>query len=286
MALATSALIGGIGAAVSGIAGLAKGVGQAEKPSPTVDTTGLQNLRIDTTGQDTQKRALANYENIVNTGGAEFDQASRDLADMFRQYSESGALPTQADIDRSNIFAASTFAPQRVAQEQAFRDQILEANRQAALSGRNINDPVLRARLAQEQTRQNALLQAQQGAFATQFAQQQPKERLSYAEGRTNVLSQALQNRLGQQQNLFALGQNAFGQALQSYGAQSSNQQFIAQANFQNQANQITGGERVSNVLSGVMAGAGAGLGTYSQIQNLFNPIPLYQPNQNMQVRQ
>ena len=130
-----------------------------------------------------------------------------DLAAMLKQYSQAGgADPTTADISRSNDLAAKLFGGQRVAMQQSFQDQTIAANRQAALMGRSANDPILAAKLAQEQTRQSALLDANQGAYATQYAMQQPAQRLGYAQNYASLqgglASQAMANR----QALLGLG--------------------------------------------------------------------------------
>ncbi len=137
--------------------------------------------------------------------------AQNDLASLLQQYQNGGNMPTAQDTSRSQAFAQSQFDPQRVAMQQAFADQTTQANRQAALSGRGVNDPILRAKLAQQQTQQSAILNSQQGAFATQYAMQQPKERLGFAEGRANVLTQNMQQRMGLETNIFAQGMAAQG---------------------------------------------------------------------------
>jgi hypothetical protein len=134
-----------------------------------------------------------------------------------------------------------------VAQQQAFQDQLTAANRQAAISGRGMNDPILRARLGQEQTRQQGLLEAQQGAFGSQLALALPTQRAGFAEQRAN---QALRN----QAALFEAGQSALGQERQFRLA--SGTRFGTQ----------TSGGGVGGAISGALGGAGAGLG----IANLF----------------
>lgn len=145
-------------------------------------------------------------QDITNSLGSQ-----RGLAEMFQQYSQSGGWASGQDIAQSQQFAGQIFNPQRVAMQQAFQDQQVQADRQAALMGRGTNDPILRAKLAQEQTRQGSLLEAQQGAYGAQLAQQQPDRRLGYAqqgaEVQSGLASQAMRNRLA----LSSLGEAMLG---------------------------------------------------------------------------
>lgn len=135
--------------------------------------------------------------------------ASRDLAAMLKAYSlEGGADPTSGDISRAGSLADMLFKSQRVQMEQGFGDQLTQANRQAALMGRGVNDPILKAKLATEQTRQAAVLNAQQGGWATQYAMQQPLQRLGFATDRANVLGGLASQAMANRQALLSMGSN------------------------------------------------------------------------------
>ncbi len=155
--------------------------------------------------------AAQSFNNFANAGPGQQDVSNytggqRDLASMLQQYSQGGFMPGQQDISKANDFAGQMFQAQRTQQTQAFQDQLTQANRQAALSGRGVNDPILRAKLAQEQTRQGAMLDSQQGAYAAQYAQSMPGQRLQYAQQRVGVLGDMSNQAWNNQQQRFNMG--------------------------------------------------------------------------------
>ena len=169
--------------------------------------------------------------------------ASRDLAAMLQQLSQTGGIPGMEDLATSQQFAGDVFRPQQVALQQSFKDQLTSANRQAAISGRDLNDPILRAQLAQQQTQQQALLGAEQGSFAAQFAQNLPLQRLGFAGQRADVLGQLSGQAMQNQMSLAGLGSNLLGQ----------------ERNFRlAQATKTTGGG-LGGAISGALGGLGAG---------------------------
>lgn len=129
------------------------------------------------------------------------------LADLEarRSAAERGGLAGEADITAARGFTEQLLAPQRIAQQQAFEQQLTQANQQAALTGRGANDPILRNRLAQEQLRSQERLGAQQTALTAQVGQQAAQQRLNLLGG---LATQALQNR----QILSQLGSGLLGQ--------------------------------------------------------------------------
>lgn len=181
--------------------------------------------------------------------------ASRDLAAMLDQYSKSGGIPGAADITSAQNLAGGLFQGQRMALQQNFMDQETESARNAAISGRGANDPVLRNKLAQEKTRQQMLLDANQGSLSQQLAMQMPGQKLGYASQRANVLqglaSQAMSNR----QALLSIGE----------GIQSNERNFrIATATKENTQHGGVGG-----AISGGLAGLGAGMSAVSGMGGL-----------------
>lgn len=270
MAAITSAIIGGIGAATSAAGSIASAVGRASRKDPTFDIG--QETSFEKQGSINAIEGLAGFRNALGREVAQGSSAQLDLANMLQQYAETGAIPTAQDNVRSQAFAQSQFDPQRVAMRQAFQEQLTQANRQAALSGRGINDPILRAKLASEQTRQNALLQSQQGAFATQFAMQQPLQRLSFMSDRANTLVNRGQTALGNFANMAQLG---LGAQQQGFGQRFS----LAQAKYMEQANTRSEGEKIGDVLGsigkataglGSMTGMGAGISGGGGLQSLI----------------
>lgn len=130
-----------------------------------------------------------------------------------------GFLPTQQDISRTRGISEQLFAPEQVALRQRFEEQERQARISAQGLGRRLDDPILRAKLAQEQTRQQERLQAQIGARGQELALLQPRERLQLGQAALQIGAGALQTG---QQRLQTLGSRAgiFGglatQALQN----------------------------------------------------------------------
>lgn len=185
-------------------------------------------------------QAFGQLQNTINNG------SYKSYQNMLGEYSQTGGAASQGDISRANQFTQSIFAPQQTQLNQAFQQQLYGANQQAALSGRDVNDPLLRAKLAQEQTRQQQTLGAQQTAFSAQQANQYSQDRLGYA-------GQAAQNDLSTYGNLFNTAQQGL-QSERSFGMQK------AQGEFMQQANSTSFAQRLGATLQGGIAGAGAGL--------------------------
>lgn len=184
--------------------------------------------------------------------------ANRDLAALLQQYQQSGGAPSGQDIGQANQYANQLFAGQRVGAQQSALQAQQQFQAQAAIQGRGGLDPVFQNKVAQQQQQQEALINANQGAFAAQSAQQFSQNRLGYAAQRSNVLgglaSQALSNR----------------QALVSMGSQlqSAERNFrLASANRSTtgQSTQTSGGG-LGGAITGGLAGLGAGLGLMNQL--------------------
>jgi len=222
-------------------------------------------------GAEVQGGALNDLTSFVNAGPGMQDveagvASQRSLADLLDSFSKGGFLPSAQEISAAQGFAADVFAPQRLALEQAFEQQGVQASRGAALSGRSQNDPVLRNMLSQDMTRQNALLASQQGAYGAQYAQQMPQQRLQYAgqlaDVRGGLATQAMQNRTA----LLGLGnqiQNAERNFRLSIADRTSNQN--------SESVTQTGG--FGEVLKGIagVAGTAASIGSgFQQLGSLF----------------
>jgi hypothetical protein len=173
-------------------------LGSEEKQSTSVDLgqAGAQERWL-------QDQGFADYAKIRNQGnrlGNRAQEAGNDFASMLRRYSQGGFMPSKGQMSTANKFAQNIFAPQRTQLAQSFQDQIRNANRQAGMMGRRPNDPILAAKLGQEQMRQQSMLNAQQGSFAQQYAMQMPQQQLDYAgqlaSVRQGLASQAMQNRM------------------------------------------------------------------------------------------
>lgn len=181
-------------------------------------------------------------------------QSQNDLAALIQSTLAQGGLPNQTQVGQAQTFASQIFDPQRVALQQSFQDQDIAYQRLAARLGRSGADPVLRNKLAQEQTRQLSLLNSQQGAFAAEQAMSQPQRQLQLAEAlaqvRGGLASQALQNR----QTLLGLGNQLA----------ASERQYRLSAVGRSSDTTTTSGGGLGGAISGGLAGIGIGAGTAS----------------------
>lgn len=170
--------------------------------STTLTPTGQTQLGSD--AGRIQNDQLLQMEEAVNRGPGQQDittgyNATKSFADMLNQYSQSGGLPTGADMATGNQYAQSMFAPQQLALQQSFTQQNTDMQRMAAQLGRSADDPILQNKLRTGFMNQQGILNADQSAYGNQLAMALPGQRLNYAQQRTSVLgnlaTQAMQNR-------------------------------------------------------------------------------------------
>lgn len=189
------------------------------------------------------------------TAGAD---ASRGLASLLEQISGQGGRPSAADLQSARQLAGDVFAPEEQAVRAGFAEQEQSTSQLAARLGRQVNDPILRAKLAQEQTRQLGQVGARRTAFAAQEAQQAPMRQIGLAESLANVrgglASQALANR----QALFTLGQSAL----------QAERQFRLGSASQTRTESSGGG--LLDTIGGIAGGIGGLVGIGSRIGGLF----------------
>jgi hypothetical protein len=119
--------------------------------------------------------------------------------------------------------------------------------------GRSLNDPILAAKLAQEQTRQGAMLEANQGSFAQQFALAQPDRRLGYANQRANILGGLATQAMSNRQALAAMGEGIL---------QREREFRLATAN-RSGTNTNTSGGGVAGGIGGALAGGALGMNLF-----------------------
>jgi hypothetical protein len=247
----------GIGGALLG--GLAGAQGQSSRTSRILPTASAfeNQLNKDVEGQ------WKSFQELLNAGpGQEYMgqsvEAQNDLASLLKQFANGGFMPGQQDISQANSLAQSLFAPQQTAMQQAFQDQQVMGQRAAAKLGRGAADPVLMNKLAQEQTRQQQMLQSQMGSYATQYAQQMPQMRLGYQQDFTNVkmglASQAMANR----QALLSMGNNMLG----------NERNFRLGASSQ----ETKSGGGLAGMISGALGGLGTGLGAANMMSGFSMP--------------
>lgn len=248
----------GIGLAGAALGGIAGAIPKKESQTSSVqlsDPTAFETLL-----QKNLQRNFQGLSDLTNAGpGAGDITAANDQARQFAQqlqsYAQSGGLPSQTDINSSNQIADQLFSARRVQQQQAFTDQNQRLAQLAVSLGRPVNDPILQAKLAQEQTRQASSLGAEQQGYATQLALNQPFQRLGFQQQALGVsqalASQALQNRAALLNSGLSLYQNQ--------------QNFRLSTATQNRTGESGGG--VAGALGGIASGLGAGVGIGNQIQ-------------------
>lgn len=284
----TAAIIGGV-SALGAIAGAAGG-NRPDFEMGGQGALGTQGQNLYNQGGSTFGSGGSYAQQGLNTQASAFGQygglndfsasrgASMDLASLLGQYQQSGGVPSQQDQQAAAGYANNQFAQQRVNLQQTFDQQMIDANRQAALSGRGGNDPILRAKLGQEQMRQTAGIDAAQQGFAGQYANQISQQRLGYAEGRTNVLTSMdslnAQNRQQAYSNMFGLGgqqlayggqQQQMGLQQQQLGLNAMNQDWqqrmqAASGKFQADSQKKNAWDFIGAGIGGAVGGLGAGM--------------------------
>lgn len=227
-------LIGGM--AVAG--GIAGGFDKEQNTTRQLDPWTQGGIGLGLLHIDRQQRDLENiFRGRQTEIGYSSDQDITSFRDLVNQYLKSGG-PSQQDISGAQKFTQDIFAPQSVAMQQAFQQQSQQNNRLATRLGRSADDPILAAKLAQEQTRQLQQFESQKTAFSAQNAQDRMGQQLSLSELLRN---QALQNR----QMIAGFGQTRASILSSMAGASGTTNQ-VTPANF-------------GTVLTGMIGGAGAG---------------------------
>lgn len=229
-------LLGTIGGMVAGVPGAIAGGGLSGMTDAFDDVTDESstnkiNLRdfeelikgrsgLEGEASGIQMDQLKQLGQLLTQGGTE--QVAGDLAgqrsesmtlmDMLRQAQQG---PSSQNINSAQNFSNQIFAPQEQAMQQQFKQSETDTSRLAARLGRPVNDPILRAKLAESQGNAMGQLQAQKGAFTAQNAmgfQQQGIDMQSQLAGiRGGLATQALQNR----QALMGMGQSLVNQERQ-----------------------------------------------------------------------
>lgn len=238
MAIPLALALGG-GAALGGIASM---FGPRQVRSP------FEQQMLQGMGQSIQ-----GFQNLISAGPGAQDVAAgvgatRDFASLLQNLQASGGVPGSADIMSGRNFASRLFAAREEQLRQSFEDQLIQANRAAAMSGRGQNDPILRARLAIDQTRQQNLLAAERMGAEAQYAEQALGRRVGFAGQRAEALMGLGNQAFANQQNLFGMQQGLFGASLQTRRTQAN---------------------PFGSFLQGALGGASAGLGIAQGFQGL-----------------
>lgn len=211
--------LGAILGAAGGILG-AIGGAQGSQQNQTVRRELAPASAGETRGGELALQNLNDLQGLLGQGPGAQDVAAgvgaqRSLADLLKQLQESGGLPGAQDVQAAQSFAGQVFQGQQNSLTNAFEDQRVQASRAQARLGRGGFDPVLQNKLAQEQTRQQGQLAADQGSFAAQFAQQLPQQRLGFAQQYAGVQSGLASQAMANRQALFNLGSQLQNQGQQ-----------------------------------------------------------------------
>lgn len=268
---AAAAALGG--AAVGGIAGAIPKTAKSQSGVNVADASDFEkSLR---TAQDSLYNQLSSFTqesgNIQDVSAS--TQSQRDLAQRLQGLIDQGGLPSQQQLQQGQQFAQQAFAPQQVALQQMMQDQTTASNRQSAMLGRSQDDPILRAKLLQEQTRQQAMLNAQVGAAGQQFAIGIPQQQLQLQAQKADVLGSLSNQAFSNRQSLLNIG-NTLSQQERAYRLDTGTKWSTTKE-----------GGGLGGFLSGAVGGLGtaASLGSAAQraggFSNLFSGSG--QPNVN-----
>lgn len=166
--------------------------------------------------------------------------------------------PNAESIASARAFADQTFAPQQTALNQQLEQQQQAFSVRAAQLGRSQTDPILSARLAQEQIRQQQTLEANKTAFSAQEAVNAPTRMLQNSlAGISQLQQQAITNR----QAVYGMGSD-FANQLRNFRLATATRT----GNSTGSTEQLSGGGTKGAIL-GALSGAGAGAKIAGQFQ-------------------
>lgn len=258
------------GAATAAIAGSALGgiIGSQGNQNTTSNTQSTQLAPLSALGQQAQGSVgstLSGYQGMVDASGnaqtiTNGVNAQTDLATLLKQLSANSGFASQGQQGQANDLASQIMAPQQAALNNSFIQQNQNEARTAATLGRPINDPVLQALNAKNQSQQQQVLSGQQTSLAGQLGQQAVQNQANYASASAGITQGLASQALANYQNLLSQGQNILGQA--------QNMQVSGATRTNNTTNTSGGG--LSGALSGALGGAGSLAGGVSTLMNAF----------------
>lgn len=245
-----------MGGAVAAIGGaVLGGVAGSQKDKASKETISSQESRLvaaPETEQERQAREMA-FRSVQDLEKRlQALEASPVISNLDRLLSELGAPPTASRIAQAEQYAQQVFAPRREALAQAMEQQTAQASQRAAQLGRSIADPILAAKLAQEQIRQQSMLSAEQSSLAAQEAINAPARQFqAQLSGIGGLSAQAIQNR----QAVYSLGSD-FATNLQQFRLATGTQYGSGRQNVVS-----TSGGGLKGAITGAMGGAAMGIG-------------------------
>lgn len=204
--------------------------------------------------------SLQSLSDYTNAGPGEQDisgsvGATRSLADMLKQLSETGGLPTQADVQAGGAVADNIFAPRQTALDQSFIKQNTDAQRLSAQLGRSVDDPILQAKLRTGFMQQSDLLNADKTSYGGQIALGLPGQRVQYAGQRADIMGNLATQAFNNRSALLGLGSNL----------QNLDRNFRVQTAQKYSTGESTSGGGLGGAISGAIGGLGAGLSIMNQ---------------------
>lgn len=237
------------GAVLGGIAGSEKDVSKQyyDNFSRTSVDVGAQS-ELEKTGEQASLSALQSLQQQLDAL-----QKSPIQAQFSSLLKELGTAPSQERINQANQYTEQVFAPRQTALQQSLEDQQRQFAARAAQLGRSTADPILAAKLAQEQVRQQNALAAEKGSFAAQEAINAPLRQFqNLGAGISGLSQQAIQN----QSAIFNLG-SSLAEQLRNFRIQTATR--TTQGNG-SQTNESGGGFK--GAVTGLFGGASAGIKT------------------------
>lgn len=254
------------GGLLGAIAGGQKDTTKAVTESSTVNNINLRSFDdlnkgrsgLEEAGYNQQVTGFADLQKLLGFGPGQNEvQANttfqNDFASTLQQLLGQITNPTQQSINQNFGEAQQLFAPQQTALNQQFQDQNIASNRLSARLGRAGNDPILRNKLAQEQTRQQSSLNSEIGSYSRQLPQIRGQQAMDLGGQLSNLrqglATQALQNR----STLLSMG-NELANSERNYRLQTAQR-----TNNGYSSTETTGGGGAKGAIAGGFGGAGTG---------------------------
>lgn len=253
------------GAVLGGIAGA--GGKKSSSSGSSTSTVNLRNFEDINKGASALENAayqgqLSGYQDLsslVGAGPGMSDvMANQSFQNQFASQlqqllSQASTRQAPGQVQANFAEARDLFAPEQELLNQQFADANTSSNRLAARLGRAGNDPILRNKLFQEQTRQQSLLNAQIGSYGRQLPDIQANRIMqlggSLSNLRQGLATQALQNR----QTLLGMG-NQLAQAERQYRLDTATRTNATQSTEKS-------GGGIGGAITGALGGASAFMG-------------------------
>lgn len=247
----------GVGAAIGGGALLgAVAGGQKKKSSSTTTKSSLERIDLSARTEEEARAEEIAAEQLQRLNDEINANKPSEAQLRFEQLLEeltTGQI-SEERLQSAQQFAQDVTAPEQVALQQAFKDQEIRANRQASILGRQINDPILQARLAQEQIRQQQSLLARQTSIAANL----PFNQFSIAGQGLETLNNLSQQQLQNRSSVLGLASREAARA-QQFRINTASRVTTGTSNTKGKSGGGLGG-----ILSGALGGAGLGASAFN----------------------